>query len=93
MRTNKPQTYDRTREYKPGERCEYNGQLLIAQIYTKTMRSLNVENPVIFPSRCIMCHIERSDCDILTNKCDHYGRSDRKDIFFKPCYSTQKQVL
>nr|DAZ59514.1 MAG TPA: hypothetical protein [Caudoviricetes sp.] len=91
MRVREPQPFDPDKEYKPGERCTYNGVVLIAEVWTKAAQRLHEQNPVIFPCRCARCKIERTDCPFTGRHCDRYSRNDRKQIYFRQLFHKFKK--
>lgn len=83
MRIRKPEKFDTKVEYKPGERVEYKGMILIAESWTKNDARFANENPRLFTQRCARCMIKREDCPGINLQCDKFSRSDRKTIYWR----------
>lgn len=83
MKIKRPTEFDPEREYKPGERCTYNGMVLIAEVWTKQSQKFAIENPKMFPWRCARCQIKRHDCPAVGLHCFKTERKDNKTIYWR----------
>ena len=83
MRIRQPAPFAPDKEYSPGERCVYQGMVLIAEIWTAADARLANNNPAIFLQRCVRCKIKREDCPAIGRKCDKFHRNDRKTIYWR----------
>lgn len=84
MKIQKPQPFDPTKEYRIGERCIYNGLILILKKWTPISQDyvIKYKLPIECISRCLSCRLKNDVCTGPHLQCDKFSRSDRKNTFW-----------
>jgi hypothetical protein len=84
MRIKKIEKFDPKKEYKIGERCIYNGMILVLKKWIPVDHNLVLKynSPLEMISRCLSCRIKPDVCTGVNLQCDKFSRSDRKNAFW-----------
>lgn len=84
MRIQKPKPFDPKKEYKIGERCIYNGMILILKKWTNVDPDFIIKYkiPIEMASRCLSCRIKPDVCTGAHLQCDKFNRKDRKNTYW-----------
>lgn len=85
MRINKPKPFDSNKEYKIGERCIYDGKILVLEEWKKIDVEILIKYkaPIELASRCLMCKIKKDVCTGPHLQCDKFSRSDKKNTYWR----------